>query len=223
MALDYRFYSEMEPGYRLSGTYTEADIKVEPQLFNCDVKYAMHVGGKITLDFLHTIDVSYPGLIHRKRVIIDSRVHMLMPGWYPCIPGWHHDDVPRKGPFGQPDYDTPAYRADHCMALVNGDVAPTEFALGEAIFPKIPDGIGPVYKHYDKIVNDLLDADKLLRYQAPSNQLIWFDWQTWHQGVPAVKFGWRWFGRLSYETDRVPTNEIRTQTQVYLPVPKEGW
>jgi len=27
--------------------------------------------------------------------IIDVKVHMLMPGQYPCIPGWHLDMVPR--------------------------------------------------------------------------------------------------------------------------------
>lgn len=32
---------------------------------------------------------------------LDIKVHMLMPGQYPCIPGWHFDFVPRVN--GKPD------------------------------------------------------------------------------------------------------------------------
>lgn len=37
--------------------------------------------------------------------------------------------------------------------------------------------------------------------------------------------GWRWFGRISRNTDRVKTvtNEIRMNAQVYLEFPMEGW
>lgn len=28
---------------------------------------------------------------------VDAKVHMLMPGQYPCIPNWHYDFTPRDG------------------------------------------------------------------------------------------------------------------------------
>lgn len=34
----------------------------------------------------------------------DVKVHMLMPGQFPCIPGWHQDNVPRDK-NGKKDYD----------------------------------------------------------------------------------------------------------------------
>lgn len=30
-----------------------------------------------------------------ERYVVDSKIHMLMPGQYPCIPNWHYDMVPR--------------------------------------------------------------------------------------------------------------------------------
>ena len=52
-----------------------------------------------------------------------------------------------------------------------------------------------------------------------------FDWQTFHAGVKAVAGGWRWFGRVSRNTDRTKniTNEIRVNAQVYLDFLTEGW
>ena len=29
--------------------------------------------------------------------VVDAKVHMLMPGQYPCIPNWHGDFIPRDG------------------------------------------------------------------------------------------------------------------------------
>ena len=43
----------------------------------------------------------------------DVKVHMLMPGQYPCIPGWHYDFVPRdeegKQDFSKIRPDKPMY------------------------------------------------------------------------------------------------------------------
>ena len=43
--------------------------------------------------------------------------------------------------------------------------------------------------------------------------------------LQTVRNGWRWFGRVSRNTDRVKniTNEIRVNAQVYLEFPMEGW
>jgi len=34
---------------------------------------------------------------NRHLYFVDVKVHMLMPGQYPCIPNWHYDFVPRDG------------------------------------------------------------------------------------------------------------------------------
>lgn len=198
-------------------------IKNEPMLFNCDLHGAYILGGPITRGFLDAF-VGDNNIQRRDfhKYVVDSRVHMLMKGWFPCIPGFHHDDVPRTGPNGQPDYMFPAYHSKHCMGLVNGDICPTEFAIGEHDFI-IPKGI--IYKQWHEDVTKLLEERKLISWLAPSGRLIYFDDRTWHQGTRAKEDGWRWFCRISWDTDRAKhvTNEVRKQVQVYLEHPMTGW
>lgn len=114
---------------------SDKNIKNEPMFFNSDFQFAYENGGEITKAFLNAL----PDNWKVRDLVFDSRVHMLMPGWYPAIPGWHHDDVPRAPiptgqhfiTAGQPDYDNPRYRSEHIMGLVNADVCPTQFIVGE--------------------------------------------------------------------------------------------
>jgi len=204
------------------------EIKNEPMFFNCDLQYAFDNGGDITKSFIESLPPDWDV----KSCVFDSRVHMLMPGWYPAIPGWHHDDVPRPEiptgqhfiTAGQPDYDNPRYKSEHILGLVNADVCPTEFAIGECIMPMIPDG-ELIYRAWHKEVEDLLTKGYLKHVLANDRVLYYFDCDTFHTGNKAVKHGWRWFGRVSKNTDRTKniTNEIRRQVQVYLEFPMEGW
>lgn len=219
MTKNYTFNSQFTGGASMPD-FDEYAIKNEPMFFNCDPTFAYIHGGPITRAFMEFLDVSTWA---EKPVVFDSRSHMLMPGWIPAIPGWHHDDVPRSRADGQPDYDAPSYHSRHAMALINGEIAPTEFAIGNHTLPKIEGGNGPVYKHWNNMVDDQIENGVLQMVQAPSRQILYFDWQTMHRAVPAVKGGWRWFGRASWQTERKPTNEIRKQVQVYLPAPNEGW
>lgn len=202
--------------------FSENEIKNEPMLFSCDLNFANKHGGEITNHFLFHILMKYPELYGRKDVIIDTRSHMLMEGWYPCIPGFHHDDVPRTRSDKQPNYHTPAYKSQHIMALVNGDICPTEFALGQVDLEE-PDIGKIIYKEWHPKVQEFIKEGQLDSFRVKSDTLYHFDWQSFHQGTAAVKSGWRWFGRLSWDTDRKIHNEIRNQVQVYLEFPMEGW
>lgn len=203
------------------------DIKNEPMLFNSSYAFAFENGGNITRSFLSAL----PDL-WKDDVVFDSRVHMLMPGWYPAIPGFHHDDVPRPEipvgqhfiTAGQPDYDNPRYRSEHILGLVNAEICPTVFALGSCTMPAVEDG-ELVYRKWHLEVERLISEGLLEVVEAPSNKLIYFDCDTFHTGVKARSNGWRWFGRISRNTDRAKntTNEIRKQAQVYLEFPMEGW
>ena len=204
------------------------DIKNEPMFFNSDIDFAYAKGGPITKSFIEHL----PSEWRNGRVVFDSRVHMLMPGWYPAIPGWHHDDVPRpKIPTGQhfitagqPDYDAPTYRSEHILGLVNADICPTQFAIGECTMPAIPEG-ELIYRAWHKEVEQLIKEHKLFVHTAADRHLYYFDCDTFHTGQKATGNGWRWFGRVSRKTDRVNniTNEIRVNAQVYLEFPMEGW
>lgn len=223
---DKYFVSQMTIGNDFAGTAEQ--VKQEPMFFNADLGYAFTHGGPITRAFIEALP---PDWVNNKAVF-DSRVHMLMPGWYPAIPGWHHDDVPRPiippGQHfitaGQPDYDNPRYRAEHIMGLVNAQVCPTKFALGNCTMPAIPEG-ELIYRRWHVEVEALLKDGSLQLVEAPTNKLIHFDCDTFHTGDKAVSNGWRWFGRVSRNTDRLSqiTNEMRQQVQVYLEFPMEGW
>lgn len=203
------------------------EIKNEPMFFNSDLEFAYENSGPITRSFIENLPLDW-----KSDVIFDSRVHMLMPGWYPAIPGYHHDDVPRPpipvgqhfATAGQPDYDNPRYLSRHILGLVNGDICPTHFAVGRSEFSQIHGG-ELIYRQWHQEVMAKLETGELSKHIAPDRTLVEFDWQTWHTGSKAVRNGWRWFGRVSRDTDRVltPSNEIRHQVQVYMEFPMEGW
>jgi hypothetical protein len=168
---------------------SESEIKKEPMFFNSDYQFAFDNGGEITKAFLSALPNEW-----KDNVVFDSRVHMLMPGWYPAIPGWHHDDVPRPEiptgqhfiTAGQPDYDNPRYKAEHIMALVNAEICPTKFVLGECEMPAIPEG-ELIYRKWHEEVKQLIADNKVQVVDAPNKQLIFFDWQCFHMvGVGLV-------------------------------------
>jgi hypothetical protein len=207
--------------------YTVDEIKNEPMLFNNDLTGAFYNSGEITKDFLCCLPFDW----QESPLVIDSRVHMLMPGWYPCIPGWHHDDVPRVRSDGQPEYEAPTDRAEHILMLVNAHLAPTEFAIGEAEFDVPPIG-NVIYEDWHKDVNKAIEHGLLTKQNTPDRTLIKFNDRTWHRGVAAVDNGWRFFIRASryFDKDGNPiarrnkrTNEIRNQVQIYMSAENAGW
>lgn len=194
-------------------------IKEEPMLFRATIDFARQHGGPITQKFIDAIP-------QNSEALIDSRFHMLFPGMYPCIPGYHHDYVPRDKEFGQPDYKNPEYRALNLFMVVNSGVAPTVFAEGTGELPDLTqDQIA--YKIYHPMVEDMVNDGTLKETTIEDSQIYKFDDRAWHKGVPAVKRGWRFFIRATYfySGDNFPKaqNEIRTQSQVYLPDPFIGW
>ena len=191
-------------------------IKNEPMFFNCDLAYAFKHGGEITKNFIAGLPEDWISC----NPVLDSRVHMLMKNWYPCIPGYHHDDVPRSTSTGQPNYLSPEYRSEHLCGLVNAHICPTKF-VDDVVNLSEPDETILQYEKWHKEIEALAPNT----YNAESGKYIQFDCDAFHTGTKAVEGGWRWFIHLSRNTDRQKniTNEIRRQVQVYLENPIEGW
>ena len=199
-------------------------VKTEPMFFSASLNFAWTHGGPITRAFLDAMPSEFAA---NQTAYLDSRVHMLMPGWYPCIPGWHHDDVPRNTSDGQPNYRDPPYRTRHVMALVNGYIAPTEFLEGPVDVP-VPVPGPAIYKQWDDAITrqiaDIPDSIRAFRVErAHDGAVIEFDCDTFHRGTAAVRNGWRWFGRVSIGRARQAPSEIRRQVQVYMPTINVGW
>lgn len=190
--------------------FDQATVKKEPMLFSADYAFASFNGGPITKAFMETLDPS-------EHWIIDSRTHMLMPGWYPCIPGWHLDDVPRTRPDGQPDHAAPVYTSKHQMVVV-GTTAIPEFAIGTIELDDVPVGEGIVYGIWNEKMKALAP-----RVSAPkSGEVVAFDSEAFHRGMPATDHSWRFFIRASVRK-QTPRNEIRHQVNVYMPAIEGGW
>lgn len=211
------FDSQVKIRGAFNSNHSQDVVKNEPMFFNCDLSYAWENGGPITKAFIEKLPIDWQEWCD---VVFDSRVHMLMPEWYPCIPGWHHDDVPRSTPTGQPNYQNPEYFSDHLCGLVNAEICPTLFALGMIEVSNL-DINTTIYETWSKEIAEMT----LPAYEAESGQYIEFDCNTFHTGVKAKAGGWRWFGRLSRFTERTKhiTNETRRQVQVYLENPIMGW
>jgi len=214
----YTFDSKIKDRGKFPSNFSQDEIKNEPMFFNSGIDFAYNNGGSLTKSFIDHLPSDWKNC----NPVIDSRVHMLMQGWFPCIPGYHHDDVPRNTKDKRPNYDNPEYYSQHLFGLVNGDICPTQFAIGKHQLPKV-DGI--IYKTWHEIIEKQI-KDGILKVQSvESYKYIEFDWQSMHTGTRAIGNGWRWFIRLSRNTDRQKTitNEIRRQVQVYLEFPMEGW
>lgn len=208
----YKFH----PEFKVIGNmpdFDESIIKKEPMFFSSEKQFVLENAGPITTEFVKT------HLSDHDDWIIDSRVHMLMEGFYPCIPGWHHDDVPRNTPNGQPNYDNPDYKAIHRMALI-GKSSFTQFLNASSTMPAPREG-QKTYGYWNRIIEDETFDEWI--YTAKSGEVIDFTWQDFHRGMPATESCWRWFIRASRNTDRKIINEIRTQVQVYLEDPVAGW
>lgn len=65
--------------------------------------------------------------------VVDVKIHMLMPGQWPCIPNWHHDNVPRNEK-GEKDY-TKVDLSKKMLLWVSGEPL-TEFRGSGIIEPR---------------------------------------------------------------------------------------
>ena len=64
-------------------TWDTDTVKNEPMLFNCSGEAAYELGGPITRAFLDRLPEDW----RESKFVVDSRVHMLMKGWYLSLVG----------------------------------------------------------------------------------------------------------------------------------------
>lgn len=217
--MSLRFCSSISTWHQFGeDRFSQEDVRNEPMFHKASPGFALQNGGPITAAFLRVLNDR--GVVPK---VIDSRVHMLMEGWYPAIPGYHLDDVPRTRPDGQPDHAAPAYKAQHAMMVV-GDSSLTTFAIGDVKgLEDVPVGGGNVYGKWHPQVEERVAQNFLFERQVRSGEVVRFSWQSFHKANPATKKGWRLFIRASWDTGREPADEFRTQANVYMTDPFAGW
>lgn len=211
---------------------TPETIKAEPMLFRAEHAFAFKHGGWLTRRFLDEATGIWGNL---DGCIIDSRHHMLMPGMYPCIPGWHTDDAPRdpKRWGGQPNIFKPEYETEHILCVVDsGTESLTEFAIGDVCLPEF----FVIRKHEEdgesfyKSVDHLINRYPYAAFNQPpefvsvkSGQIAEFNVHSWHRGQPAKQRGFRWFIRITRNSRHKVQNELRSNAQVYITDSSYGW
>jgi hypothetical protein len=205
-------------------------VKVTPGLWNCDPDDAARYGGELTRAALGAMALRND----RKYVVVDTKVHMLMPGFWPAIPGWHTDGAPRGPNFnpaagGPPDIwrqEDPAARSPRFHLLVTGEGCLTQFAQ-DAIDLSIPVAPTPdLYRHVSHLVNAAVEVGAVRTAHVELCTAWEWDWWALHQGVVAEHSEWRFLMRVT-ETDYLAPQRdlrqiIRTQHQVYVPA-EFGW
>lgn len=196
---------------------------------------AARYGGSVTRNALGLLDLHGD----RKHVIVDTKVHFLMPGMCPSIPGWHTDGVPRGetlDPAGSGDPVLSAMldgsvSAPRYHLLVTGTHCPTRFLNGQWDFDSetlLKGGAKNLYSNMTQVINTY--SDTLARYNGfiDTEDSVMYQWDWWniHTAQTATARGWRYLIRVT-ETDHItprtnPADFIRTQNNVYAPM-DFGW
>lgn len=192
---------------------------------------AWRYGGEITRQALSAMN--FQG--DRKYIVVDTKVHMLLPGFIPAIPGWHTDGVPRGAELDPAGKGCPRMSAQvHGLIsapryhlLVTGSHCPTRFLNGpwNIDVQDTPD----LYKSMSNQVNKYLKTSHVPEdfcFDTPNSTVVEWDWWNIHTAQQAKGRGWRYLIRVT-ETDHIaprtnPEDFIRTQTQVYVPT-EFGW
>ncbi|QSM01156.1 hypothetical protein SEA_NANOSMITE_132 [Mycobacterium phage Nanosmite] len=205
-------------------------IEATPNLRRASLPNALLFGGPLIRQCLEQA----PIVGDREHILVDAKVSMLMPGWWPAIPGWHTDGVPRysvtdktvtPANWGKPSLPLQAERhlegyMPRYHTIHVGNDCPTEFLDGLLRLPIDHDEDEEMYAEMTRKING---CSTLRTLKAPEGQWMSWDWWNIHQATQATRRGWRLLIRVT-ESDMPPVDSdfIRAQNQVY--VPKEfGW
>lgn len=210
-------------------SFLPSAIKNEPMFFRASEIFASERGGPLTDGFLAAAEEVWGNL---DDCIIDTRWHYLMPGMYPCIPGWHVDDAPRDPNKygGQPDLWTNAAGPEHMLCVVDaGTGSLTQFLTGDIRISKtvlvneLESNNAPFFKTADDLISVCYDEQNTQLVTVDPGSLVEFNMHSWHRGMPATGQGFRWFARITRGSHHKPANEIRHNSQVYLTEANQGW
>jgi hypothetical protein len=206
------------------------EIKNTFGLWNCSLDDAVRYGGEITRQAIQAMNLRHD----RKNIIVDTKIHMLMKGMSPAIPGIHCDGAPRdehNNPQGKGLPDTLKQeklsdRSNRYHILITGTGCLTQF-VSRPITLQIPsEPSEDVYNIISKQVRSMSEKDPTLLQDIPTCTVVQFDWFDLHTGVIASKKEWRYLIRVCesdfYEPQKDLRNVIRIQSQVYSPY-DFGW
>lgn len=142
---------------------------------------------------------------------VDVKVHMLMPGEFPCIPNWHCDNVPRVN--RELRYENA--NNQRTMYIWLSDTPATEVLSDPVECDHVRD-----HDHLREVISG-----------TRTEKLNPFEWYSFtqlspHAGTVAIKDGWRVFVRLTHKSiasSRPVRSVVRRHCQVYLDASSFSW
>lgn len=219
---------ELKSGQYVHG-FTQDDIKDAPGLWNAPLDIAMQFGGRITQAALASMNLKFD----YEHIIVDVKTHLLQPGMFPAIPGWHTDGVPRGKDMspakGLPDISRQKVgRSPRYHLMVLGADCPTVFMKDRNVSLKVPvKPTADLYKNISEQCALLRSEDKIETFEIIPGIIYEWDWWELHTAQASRSAGWRYLIRVT-ETDYLEPqkdlNQIfRKQQQVFLTSDKFGW
>lgn len=217
--------STLSPVHMFEQEWPDALIEQEPMLFGADLWFAVAEGGPITRAIVEML-AKLPSFrleleTMGRYATVDTRVHMLMPGWYPCIPGWHLDMVPRRVDDGKPDVDRLDEAGVHYLLVAGSAQSHTQFLVSDSRVLHV-DG-AHFYDELNQFADAGMRAESVRTMMVLPQTLYRFTGSDAHRGMACANTGWRYFIRVSINKTRKPADKIRKQTQVYLTTADKGW
>jgi hypothetical protein len=207
---------------------SEDELKNEPMLYGASIQFAQEHGGKITRDITSAIFKRLIGgeisnhAVKGYHPVIDTKVMLLLPGQYPCIPGWHCDGVIRQSRGDQPNLKTLSENISHYICSLS---SAKEAHCGTDIIAEhmaIPDkniDTDKVWGSVNRFISQT--SPRPTAIDTVNGDIYRFNRSTLHRGQQCKERQWRFFYRLSFY--HMPAmNEVRQQVQVYAD-PSQGW
>ena len=210
------------------------DIEIEntPTLRQASLDTALRFGGTLTRKAIGAMNLTNS----RKYIVVDTKIHFLMKGWCPSIPGWHTDGVPRGKELnpagsGLPDIGSQAIiknRPPIYHLLVCGSNSLTNFIEDRNIELEVPDEpTDYLYAAITKDVKEKLAYRKINTFTLPECQVITWDWWELHSAEWASERGWRYLIRVTETDDIVPRRKLeevfRYQNMIFVKSDEIGW
>lgn len=195
-------------------------ISSEPMYYQAEPEFVRANGGYLSDTILDFMRLEIPDGYN---ALVDSRVTHTMKGYYPAIPGWHCDNVPRSETYSQPDFSKIDPNCWHymCNIATSRQVSNTEFLASPVKLWYSTDNVWSSIDKamQDKEINRLCKPPKT-KFIKPG-QIVKFSQTDLHRATPCIEPGWRLFFRVSI-TKKKPVNQIRKQVQVYI-TGDAGW
>ena len=193
-------------------------------LFRASIREAYELMPELSEVFQSFEDIS---VVSPYNYDIDVKIHMLMPGQYPCIPNWHCDNVPRNEmkalEYSKVNVDP---LDDMFIWISNGPH--TEF-LAEDIPVKnmeLPKDHGDLSKYMSELKGIEKGSDKQIFRSLPEQQWARFNQLAPHRGVASTHHQWRIFVRATPShiyPQRSIVSKVRRHSQVYLNAEEFTW